>query len=240
MNTTTPSVPPAGRFESRPVSRREFSSAAAALGALAITGGVAPGIRAQPQPPGGPVEGRQYVRLSQPLPVSAPPGKIEVVDFFWYGCPVCAAFEPELDLWAKRLPEQVAFSRVPVAFRAEPFTTHQRIYYALESLGALDALHRKVFYAIHQERQALDKPADISAFVARNGLDAAKFMEAFSSFSTQTRIRRAAMLVDGYKIDGVPAIGVQGRYYTSGTLAKGNTRLLAVADYLIQRVTRPA
>lgn len=215
--------------------RRTFSSAATALiGAAGLAPFASPAL-AQ----GAPVENRHYVRLAQPLAVNVPAGKIEVVDFFWYGCPHCAAFEPELDAWARKLPEQIAFSRVPVAFRPEPFTTHQRIFYALEALGALDTMHRKVFYAIHQERQALDKPAAISAFVAKNGLDATKFMEAFSSFSTQSKLRRAAQLVDGYRIDGVPAIGVHGRYYTSGTLAGGNGRMLAVADFLIQRLAKP-
>ena len=215
--------------------RREFSSAAATLIGATGLAALSPSASAQ----GAPVEGRQYVRLTQPLPISVPPGKIEVVDFFWYGCPHCAAFEPELDAWARKLPEQVVFSRVPVAFRPEPFTTHQRIFYALEALGALETMHRKVFYAIHNERLPLDKPADISAFMAKNGLDAAKFMEAFASFTTQSKIKRAAALVDGYKIDGVPAIGIHGRYYTSGTLAGGNGRSLAVADYLIQRLAKP-
>ena len=211
--------------------RRDFSSAligAAALGPAAS--------HAQ----GGPVEGQNYVRLSQPVPVSAPPGKIEVIDFFWYGCPHCAAFEPELDMWVRRLPEYVAFSRVPVAFRNEPFTTHQRIFYALETLGLVDSLHRKVFYAIHAERQPLDKPADIAAYLAKSGVDPAKFLEAFNSFSTQAKIKRARVLVDGYKIDGVPAIGVHGRFYTSGAMAGGNGRSLGVADFLVQQLHKTA
>jgi len=215
--------------------RREFSSAAALIGATGLAP-LSPPAFAQ----GAAVEGRHYVRLTQPLPINAPPGKIEVVDFFWYGCPHCAAFEPELDAWARKLPEQVAFSRVPVAFRPEPFTTHQRIFYALEALGAVDAMHRKVFYAIHNERQPLDKPAEIANFMAKNGVDPTQFTLAFTSFTTQSKIKRAATLVDGYKIDGVPAIGIHGRYYTSGTLAGGNGRSLAVVDYLIQRLAKPA
>ena len=214
--------------------RRAFSSAAALIGATGLAP-LSPPALAQ----GAPVEGRQYVRLTQPLPINVPPGKIEVVDFFWYGCPHCAAFEPELDAWARKLPEQVVFSRVPVAFRPEPFTTHQRIFYALEALGAVDAMHRKVFYAIHNERQPLDKLAEIANFMAKNGVDPTQFTLAFSSFTTQSKIKRAATLVDGYKIDGVPAIGIHGRYYTSGTLAGGNGRSLAVADYLIQRLAKP-
>ena len=210
--------------------RREFS-AAALFGATALSPSLA---HAQ----GGPVEGRNYVRLSVPVPVNAPAGKLEVVDFFWYGCPHCAAFEPELDSWAKRLPDDVVFSRVPVAFRAEPFTTHQRIFFALEALGLVDALHRKVFYAIHVERQALDKPAEIEAFMAKNGVDIGKFRDAFASFTTLAKIKRAKLLVDGYKIDGVPAMGIQGRYYTAGSLAGGNDRMLAVTDFVLQKLRK--
>jgi thiol:disulfide interchange protein DsbA len=210
--------------------RREFSTAA-----LLSASALAPAF-AQAQ--GGPVEGKHYVRLSVPVPVTAPPGKLELVDFFWYGCPHCAAFEPELDAWAKRLPDDVVFSRVPVAFRAEPFTTHQRIFYALEALGLVDALHRKVFYAIHVDRQALDKPVEIAAFMAKNGVDVAKFNEAFASFTTQAKIKRAKGLVDGYKIDGVPALGIHGRYYTAGSLAGGNDRMLAVADFVLQKLRK--
>jgi len=211
--------------------RREFS--AALFGAAALAPAAA---HAQ----GGPVEGKHYVRLSVPLAVTAEPGKIEVVDFFWYGCPHCAAFEPELEAWTRRLPGDVAFSRVPVAFRAEPFTTHQRIFYALEALGLVETLHRKVFYAVHVLHQALDKPAEIDAFMEKNGVDIAKFREAFASFSTQSKLKRAKQLVDGYKIDGVPALGVHGRYYTAGSLVGGNDRMLPVVDFLVQKLRKPA
>ena len=211
--------------------RRDFSAALACGAALspAVT-------RAQ----GSPVEGRNYVRLNQPVTVNAPADKIEVVDFFWYGCPHCYAFEPELDTWAKRQPDHVVFTRVPVAFRAEPFTTHQRIFYALEALGLLESMHRKVFSAVHVNRMPLDKLPEIAAFMAKQGVDATKFTDAFNSFTTQSKLKRANALVDGYKIDGVPAIGVQGRFYTSGTMAGGNDRSLAVADFLIQKLHKPA
>ena len=100
-------------------------------------------------------------------------------------------------------------------------------------------MQRKVFYAIHRERLALDKPAEIAAFMTRNGIDAGRFMEAYNSFGTQTRVRQANQLVDGYKINGVPALGVQGRFYTSGTLAGDNERALLVVDYLLQRLRKP-
>ena len=210
--------------------RRDFSAQ------LALTGlGLALGTNVSAQ--GGPVEGTHYVRLSQPLAMPAG-GKIEVVEFFWYGCPHCNQFEPTLEAWVKKLPTDVSFRRVPVAFRDEPFVAHQRIYYTLEALGQLDALHRKVFFAMHNERQRLDKPADIVAWMAKNGVDGAKYTEMANSFAVQTKLRQAKQLADGYKIDGVPAIGVHGRYYTSGSLAGGNEKILPVTDFLIGQLRR--
>ena len=210
--------------------RRDFSASLIAAAGLAWTG------LAQAQ--GKPVEGQHYVKLNQPLPVTG--GKIEVIEFFWYGCPHCNAFEPALDDWARKLPEDVAFRRVPVAFREEPFTAHQKIFYALDAMGLIPTLHRKVFYAIHVERQRLDKPADISAFMVKNGVDGGKFMENFNSFSTQTKVRQASKLAADYKIDGVPAIGVHGKYFTSGTLAGSPEAALVVANWLIQRERKPS
>jgi len=212
------------------LNRRNFSARLACAGAaLAFAG--------ETLAQGGPVEGTHYVRLSQPLPTTTP-GKIEVIEFFWYGCPHCSAFEPMLEGWIKRLAGDVSFRRVPVAFRDEPFVIHQKIFYALEALGQLDALHRKVFAAIHNERQRLDKMSDVAAWMTKNGVDGAKFTELANSFSVQAKLRQAKQLADGYKIDGVPAIGVNGRFYTSGSLAGSNDRALAVANFLIERVRK--
>jgi thiol:disulfide interchange protein DsbA len=208
------------------MNRREFSLQMLSAAAATSLAGAA-------QAQGGtPVEGTHYVKLNQPLPV--PPGKIEVIEFFWYGCPHCNDFEPALDAWSKKLPEDVAFRRVPVAFR-EAYVPHQKIFYALEAMGLIPTMHRKVFYAIHGERQRLDKPADIAAFMQKNGVDGDKFLEQYNSFSVQTKVRQASKLAADYKIDGVPAIGIQGRYYTSGALAGSPGGSLAVADHLIQR-----
>ena len=168
--------------------RREFSAvlASGALGAAVLMN------PAQAQG-GAPVEGKDYLRLSTPLP-AAPGGKIEVVEFFWYGCPHCNAFEPMLDAWAKKLPADVSFRRVPVAFREEPYVAHQRIYYALEEMKLTDTMHRRVFAAIHVDHMRLDKPADIAAFMTKNGVDGAKFLEYYNGFSVQTKARQAAQL----------------------------------------------
>lgn len=210
--------------------RRVFSSRLFGAGAAAL---LVPGAaRAQGQP----VEGKNYIRLSQPVPASAGPGRIEVIEFFWYGCPHCSVLEPVLETWVRQLPADVAFKRVPVAFGAEPFVAHQRIFYALESLGKIPAMQRKIFYAIHQDHLRLDQPAQIAAFMAANGIDAAAFMAAFNSFGIQTQLRQANQLVNGYKIDGVPAMGVDGRFYTSGALVGDNIQALSVTNFLIEKV----
>ena len=186
-----------------------------------------------------PVEGTHYVRLGQPVPVSTN-GKIEVIDFFWYGCPHCNAFEPTLDAWQKTLPADVAFRRIPVAFSEEPYVAHQKIFFALDAMGLVNKLHRTVFYAIHNDRMRLAKPDDIAAFMAKNGVDSAKFLEAYNSFSVQTKAAQARQLAQAYKLDAVPALGVQGRYYITGTMAGGNERMPAVADALVQRIRKGA
>lgn len=208
--------------------RREFSTTMLGATALAL-----PGLsRAQ----GAPIEGRNYVQLTLPVVVSAPAGQFEVIEFFWYGCPHCNAFEPSLEAWVRQLRPDVAFRRVPVAFLAEPYVAHQHIYYALESMGLVDAMQRKVFYGIHGEHMRLERPAEVAAFMTRHGVDAAKFMDTFNSFGVQAKVKQANQLVDDYKIDGVPAMGIQGRFYTSGALAGDNLRMLVVTDYLLQRL----
>ena len=209
--------------------RREFSThlAGAGLG-LTLAG------RAFAQ--GAPEEGKHYVRLQTAAPVSlpSPDKKVEVVEFFWYGCSHCFTFEPIIEAWAKRVPPDVAFRQLPFAFIGP--VEHQKLFYALEELGQREALQRRIFNAIHVERQRINSEAEITAFVAANGVDAAKFTEAFKSFGVNTKLNRGKQLSNAYKIDGVPAIGVHGRYYTSATLAGSHERALAVANFLIQRV----
>jgi len=210
--------------------RRDFSTTLAAAGLGWTLNGPA---AAQ----GGPVEGKQYVKLAQPATVSVPAGKIEVVEFFWYGCPHCNELEPALDEWVKKLPADVAFRRVPVGFAAV-HESHQKLFYALEAMGKLEQMHKRIFAAIHLQRQRLDNEADQVAFVTANGLDGAQFAKLTKEFHVATKSQQAKKLSEAYKIDGVPAIGVQGRYYTAGSLAGDNRRALAVADFLIDRVRK--
>jgi thiol:disulfide interchange protein DsbA len=216
------------------LTRRDFSQR--------LLGGAAGALLAAPAlAQHAPVEGVHYVRLAEPVPVAVP-GKIEVIEFFWYECPHCNEFEPALDAWAKKVPDDVAFRRVPVWFREEPFGAQQRLFYALEALGLLPTLHRKVFATIHSEHTRLRTPEDFSAFALRNGVDPLQFVAAYNSFSAQSKSLQARQTASAYKIDAVPAMGVQGRYYTNGNLANGgaaagsNNRMLGVVDALIARV----
>jgi thiol:disulfide interchange protein DsbA len=215
------------------MNRRDFSLAA--LGAAGTLGAFSPAGHALAQ--GAPTEGQNFVRLSQPAPVTvAADKKIDVVEFFWYGCPHCNALEPLLERWIARLPADVGFRRVHVGFGAI-HQIHQKLFYALEETGQLPALHKKVFAAMHQQGRRLNTDADISAFIKENGGDAAKFMDSYKGFSVNTKATRAKQLSDAYKIDGVPAIGVHGRFYTSASLPGNGSheRMLAVAEFLIQR-----
>jgi protein dithiol oxidoreductase (disulfide-forming) len=207
--------------------RRDFSMHIAA-------GGLALAWQGTAQAQGAIREGTHYVRLGSPAPVSLPAGKaVEVVEFFWYGCPHCYAFEPTLEAWVKKLPADVAFRQVPVGFMA-PHQYHARLFYALEETGALGAMHRKVFNAIHQQGKRLNNDGDIAQFAKDNGVDGDKLVQAMKGFSVSTKATRAKQLADAYKIDGVPAIGVQGRFYTAASLAGGHERAVVVADQLIQ------
>jgi len=181
--------------------------------------------------------GSDYLTLDKPAPTEAPAGKIEVIEFFWYNCPHCNGFEPMFDAWAKKQAKDVSVRRVPIAFRPD-FEPQQRLYYVLESLGKVDELHKKVFLAIHVDKQPLNTADQIAAWVDKQGIPKAKFMELYNSFSVSTKARKATQLQDAYALDGVPALGINGRYFTSGTQAKTLERSLQVADALIAQ-SRP-
>jgi protein dithiol oxidoreductase (disulfide-forming) len=211
------------------MNRRELSTALF----LAGIAGAMPFVPAAAQG-SGPVEGKDYTRLETPQPSNAPPGKVEVLEFFSYGCPHCSAFEPTLEEWEKRLPPETSLRRVPVTFlmNADNF---MHTYYALETIGAVQAAQLKIFRAIHIERQRLESPENIAAFLGKNGVDAAKFLAAFKSFSVATSVSRAKKMVADYNVDSVPTLIVAGRWVTSPSQAGSQERALAVVDQLVQR-----
>ena len=182
-----------------------------------------------------PQAGTEYLALDPRAPTEAPAGKIEVVEFFWYSCSHCNAFEPSLQAWVKNLPKDVAFRRAPVAFQ-ESFVPQQRLYFTLEAMGLVEKLHGRVFVAIHAEKLNLSRPEAIVDWAVQQGVDKEKFLAQYNSFAVATRAGKSTQLQNAYKVEGVPALGVAGRFYTDGSLAGNMQRALQVVDALVADV----
>lgn len=211
--------------------RRYFSLTAPVL-VLASSPFFVTGAQAQAAKP---KEGTDYRRLETPVGVEATSGKIEVVEFFRYSCPHCNAFEPTLDAWSKKLPPDVVLRRIPIAF-GDADVPQQRLYYALEAMGLLSKLHAKVFYAMHVEKLNIIKGDAIIDWVAQQGVDKAKFQDQFNSFSVNSKATKATQTQNGYGVEGVPAMGVAGRFYTDGSITRTMERALLVVESLVADV----
>jgi thiol:disulfide interchange protein DsbA len=198
-------------------------SIVAALGACAC---LAPlGARAQRR-------ADDVIELNPPLPVEAQ-NKIEVLEFFWYGCIHCYNLEPKLESWLKTLPKDVEFRRVPAVFN-ERWALDAQIYYAMDALGLVDKLHRPLFDAIHRDRLRTDKWPELAAWLEKQGIDAKKFEATVKSFGVQGKAKRAVRLTADYKIDGTPAMAVHGRYTVRSTeamLSRVNELVAAVRKH---------
>lgn len=206
--------------------RRQFSLAAAsAATSLAVA---TPGVWAQAAAP---KEGKDFVRLSKPAATEAPAGKVDVVEFFWYSCPHCNAFEPTFAAWKQKAPDFIAVRRVPVAFNAS-FLPQQKLFYTLQAMPNFDAMHVKVFHAIHVERNKLANDAAIFEWIGKQGVDVNKFKEIYNSFAVSNQIRKAASLQQAYDVEGVPSMGVAGLYYTDGPRAGSMPNVLRVVEHL--------
>ena len=172
-----------------------------------------------------------YTTLQNALPV-ANPGKIEVAEFFWYGCIHCYNLEPALDAWLPKLPADAYFRRIPAVFN-ERWAHDATIYYAFEALGLLDKLHRPFFEAIHKDRLKTDNPAALNEWLGKNGVDLKKFEAAMKSFGVQSKVKRAVQITTGAQIGGTPALMVQGRYTISTEQGRSHEGMLANAERLI-------
>jgi protein dithiol oxidoreductase (disulfide-forming) len=182
---------------------------------------------------GAPTPGTDYIELKPPQSVDAP-GKIEVIEFFWYRCPHCYSLEPDLESWVKRLPRDVQFRRIPGILN-DDWAVDARIFYALEVIGELERVHRPLFDAIHQQggvRLRGDAFAKwVADWLAKQKVDMAKYDAALHSFTVQSRVSRAAQLGRSYRLDGVPTLTVQGRYLVLASSSRKS--MLDTADYLI-------
>lgn len=178
-----------------------------------------------------PVEGRQYQRLQMPQPVAAA-GKVEVIEFFWYGCNHCADFEPLLSAWAKKLPADVSFRKVPAVFR-DTWAPGARLFYTLEAMGLLDKLHVAVFNAVHKEKINLHDEKVMLDWIVKQGVERQKFVDMYKSFTIAGKVKRATEMTQEYGFGGVPVLIVGGKYMPASTGSYAD--MLQVADALIAK-----
>ena len=202
------------------VTRRE---ALAALAGLAVTG-----VTGTVQAADG------YRDVSPPQRPIRTDGKIEVLEFFWYGCPHCYQFHPILEQWKKTLADDVAF--IPVAAALNPgWVNHARAYFAAESLGVVDKIHDSLFNAIHKDKKRIIKLDDLADFGEKQGIDRDKYYKTMTSFAVESKLRRSQQLAQAYQINGVPSVTVAGKYVTSGSLAGSYPRAIEIINQLIAR-----
>jgi len=180
------------------------------------------------------VAGRDWIAVTPPQPGESAE-RVEVLEFFSYGCPHCRDLHPLITRWATRLPEEVAFRRVPVSFGRTAWANLARSYFALELGGDLERMDQAVFDAIHQQRANLYTKPHILDWLNQPGLDVDAFGELFDSFAVQTRLGRSDSTVRDYQVDHAPLLTVDGRYKVVGTATKSLADLLSIADKLIER-----
>ena len=172
-----------------------------------------------------------YNVLNPPQPTEGG-GKVEVIEFFWYGCPHCYALEPEVAKWVKNAPKDVVFKRIP-AFPNDNWGEAAKVYYTLEAMGLIEQYHQKIFDAWHKENKNLANRRIREEWLKANGIDVAKYNEVEKSFSVASKLQRARQLAANYKVDGVPRIYVNGKYWTEAAAAGSNERVFPVVDQLV-------
>ena len=209
-----------------PLSRRSLLIASVATATPPLLSRAQPAARA-------PQELKDFTVLKTPVPVESG-AKIEVLEFFQYSCPHCATFEPYLAAWKKKLPSDVDYRRIPIAWDNSTMP-HVRIYYTLEALGKLPEMHDKGFAAIQKNRQPMLNPDAIADFMAANGIDRKQWLDTYNSFSVAARANRAGQIWRAYKVDGTPIMAVDGRFMTAPSMVGTREGTLVVLDYLVQR-----
>lgn len=187
-------------------------------------------------PLGSAAQSFEYTELKPPQPVETQ-GKIEVIEFFWYGCIHCYNLEPYIEAWEKKLPKDVEFRRVPAVFSPR-WAYDASVFYTFEALGVLDKLHRPLFDAIHKDRLRTDDPEAMGQWLQKHGVDPKKFNDTMKSFGVQSKTRRATQLTVTYKIDGTPEMAVNGRYTVSAEQGRTQQGMLKAVDGLVEMVRK--
>ena len=213
----------------------------ALLAAVASTVAAAtPTAAAQPVGPTLWQPGINYTLIVPAQPTSVPAGQIEVLEFFWYACPHCYDLDSQVEAWRKSKPAYVSFSRVPVTW-SEGHRSLARLFYTLQSLGKLDQLHGDVFKEIHvngnplvaQDGDEAETERIETAFAKKEGIPEDEFKKAYHSFAVDANLQKADSLVQRYRIDGVPAFVINGKYVTDVRLAGSQERLMALVSDLV-------
>jgi thiol:disulfide interchange protein DsbA len=169
--------------------------------------------------------------LIQPQPIKTG-DRIEVVEFFWYGCPHCNNLQPSLEAWLKRKPADVELRRIPAIFR-ESWVPHARLFYTLDALGEVGRLHQAVYRAIHFEREALTSASGTAEWAARNAIDANRWLAAYNSPEVERKVEESRAQTRAYSIQGTPSLVVDGRYMTSTGMAESMPAVITTLDGLI-------
>jgi protein dithiol oxidoreductase (disulfide-forming) len=178
--------------------------------------------------------GEGWDPVEPPVPTSSAPGKIEVLEFFWYGCPHCYDLEPEMEQWLAKQGDKVDFRLVPSPLNPR-WAIHARFFYAAEALGVLDKLHKPLFEAIHKQRRKLFDKKSLIDFAVEHGVDRKAFEDAWTSFGVYVKVQQAGKLAKRFQLTGVPTIGINGKYKTSASLAGSHARMFKIMDKLIKK-----
>lgn len=180
------------------------------------------------------IEGTHYQLLTPAQPTSSSPEVIEVVEFFWYGCPHCYAFEPNVQAWRDELPEDVVFIQIPGTFNAL-YKLHAKAFYTARALGILDELHDDFFDEIHVEGNIMRSEEALMEFFGRYGVSEDDFRSTFNSFAVSTEVARAESLARRYRLRHVPTVIVNGKYVTDGNMSGTWSGLIQIMDELVER-----
>lgn len=160
--------------------------------------------------------------------------KIEVLEVFWYACPHCYDFEPHIKEWLQNKPDGVEFRRMPGIFRKN-WIPHAKAFYTAEKLGVLDKIHGPLFDAIHKQRKKIHDDDDIEKFFVQHGVDRDEFVKVYESDEIDTKVKQAFVMGQRYKITGVPAIIVNGKYMVSGSTAGSFENVLKITNTLVDK-----
>lgn len=180
--------------------------------------------------------GKHYAVLTPPQPTSTEPGKVEVAEVFMFGCPACFSFEPSIQAWLEHKADYINFVRVPAQWSSHPESPmHARAYYAAEGLGKLGEFEEDFFNEVHMKGNLLDTEPKLAAFFAAHGVDEATFKSTFNSFAVDSKVKRAAELVQRYRVQSTPSVVVNGKYLTVGRMAGSVEAWFAIIDELAAR-----